>query len=473
MRYRRLCFSVTMLLALVASMITAPGIVAAVPATQARPVPAVGDLGSIAESVEYLVGAYQVSEAEAVRRLRLGADSAGLVRRLADALPGEYAGAWLDQQHGGHLVVAATDAGRAEQVVRGLAHRDEIRVSTVRYSLQDLDKIRDQIQRRIGNTVFAQTEVTRNRVEVWTDQPDQVTRALAGIITADQAVAVLRSPQVTPTACRPPDFCDPPMRGGITVGMANKKGEAFDWCTSGFNLQDNVGRFYATTAGHCFTPERARYVSQPNSTASNPQLIAIGKNPDGSLADRAYIVDERNPRVDVAIMPILDPATWMPAGKPRNGVYYKCVNPPEPNPPPAACTGPERHRFPIRSMTNYADMIIGEIVCMSGATPILNTATPGTRCGEITDKPFGAIQTNICAKKGDSGSPLFNQVTHDAYGMESGVRPDSGTRPRGRCAQLNDPNDPQETLYTPLSVILTRARQHTGIFYTLITTRDG
>ncbi|HSV65695.1 MAG TPA: hypothetical protein VLJ59_07290 [Mycobacteriales bacterium] len=46
----------------------------------------------IRESVDYLVSTYGVSTAEAVRRVVLDADSADVGRRLARALPDEYAG---------------------------------------------------------------------------------------------------------------------------------------------------------------------------------------------------------------------------------------------------------------------------------------------------------------------------------------------------------------------------------------------
>jgi streptogrisin C len=98
---------------------------------------------------------------------------------------------------------------------------------------------------------------------------------------------------------------------------------------------------------------------------------------------------------------------------------------------------------------------------MAGASIMMAAVKPGVRCGEITGKPDGGIQTNICAKKGDSGSPLFDQSTNKAYGIESSVASDD----TGPCL----PPEQQQTFYTPLSEALTAATAAKGRTYELIT----
>jgi streptogrisin C len=52
----------------------------------------------------------------------------------------------------------------------------------------------------------------------------------------------------------------------------------------------------------------------------------------------------------------------------------------------------------------------------------------GTRCGKVLDDDNNTqntlqgvdIKTDICARKGDSGGPLFSQLDHTAYGILEG-----------------------------------------------------
>jgi hypothetical protein len=60
-------------------------------------------------SVDYLVQTFHVSTAEAVRRQELQRTAAGLQEELAAGFPDVYAGAWIDQEHGGILNIGATD----------------------------------------------------------------------------------------------------------------------------------------------------------------------------------------------------------------------------------------------------------------------------------------------------------------------------------------------------------------------------
>src|SRR6185436_3690450 len=95
-----------------------------------------------------------------------------------------------------------------------------------------------------------------------------------------------------------------------------------------------------------------------------------------------------------------------------------------------------------------ATMAVGNLVCMTGASILTALVQPETRCGEITALPDGGIQTNICARRGDSGSPLFNQVTRAAFGIESQVV--APNNPLVPCAT----DAPHMTLYTAISRVL-------------------
>lgn len=408
------------------------------------------DVSQIRESVAYLTSAYHISTADAARRMRLQADKDALTRRLADALPREYAGAWLDQGHGGVLAIAATNPDRMRRVAAGHPHSDEIRVIPAAYSLADLTRVRRRAAARTGE--YAQVDVVRNRVEVWTGRRARAAAALSSLGAERRAVTVRTPPRGTPTACQW-NSCDPPIRAGITIQIGNAAGDPFDACTSGFNIKDNHGNLYTSTAGHCFTDRK------------NAETIVSMKPHDGVdlIGDRRWagsvVQKDASPRADFAFIRVMNTATWFPHGKPRNIDYFHCSAEPQVR---TCRESLNSHRYRITGLKRYADMSEGEIVCMSGASLQTVRVKPGTRCGEITAKPDGAIRTNICAKPGDSGSPLFDQDTGVAYGIENFVQGD--TEPGSKC----QPAFQQKTVYTALSSALAAARTHNRT-YTLIT----
>jgi streptogrisin C len=234
--------------------------------------------------------------------------------------------------------------------------------------------------------------------------------------------------------------------------MGKASGKALDYCTSAFNVADQTGALYTSTAGHCFT------LLKNAATIVSPKYGTIIANKDeaGSAID-----DNLTPRRDFAFVRVPDVPTWYPAGKPRNIDYFHCSKQPQPSPCDPSLN---KHRYRITALKAYADMSVGEVVCMSGASPRKGEVAPGTRCGAITELPDGGIRTNICAKRGDSGSPLFDQVTRTAYGIESSVESESGDQ--GLCVTA----DKQKTNYTALSAALTAAGQmNHGRTYHLIT----
>src|SRR5262249_45389793 len=147
-----------------------------------------------------------------------------------------------------------------------------------------------------------------------------------------------------------------------------------------------------------------------------------------------------------AFVRVIQTGEWFPSGHSKNAILFKCSAEPQ----PATCdTSKEDLTYPIRDIKNYDDMSVGDVVCMAGASPMKFAVKPGVRCGEITEKPDGGIRTNICAKRGDSGSPLFDQPTNKAYGIENSVE----SSDTGPCL----PAAEQQTNYTPLSTALAAA----------------
>lgn len=407
----------------------------------------------VRESVGYLTATYHVGTADALRRLRLATAEEDLVRRLSTGLPGEYAGTWLDQRGGGVLVVAATRPEHARRVVRGLPHRDEIKVVPAAYSLRDLAHLRDRVAARTGKAGYAQVNEVMNRVEVWTAERAALTPALAGLGPDRDAVVIRAVPKEVSTACNSFE-CDPPMRGGISVILANQDKEGLDFCTAAFNIKDNHNNLFTSTAGHCFT--------ELNRKGKDPRFILSPKN-DHVIGDidsnLSVFANTAIPRLDYAFARITNTDEWFPPGHSHNSIFFKCSTEPQ----PATCDkSREDPTYQITAIRDYDAMNVGDVVCMAGASPMTGAVQPGVRCGEIIAKPDGGIQTNICAKKGDSGSPLFDQPSHKAYGIESSVE----SAATGPCLPAKD----QKTNYTALSSALTAATAAKGRTYSLITT---
>jgi len=290
-------------------------------------------------------------------------------------------------------------------------------------------------------------------VDLWTERRSHVSRAVSALGQDRSAVTVRTPPRETPTACTW-NSCDPPIRAGILIQMGNAAGEPFmEFCTSGFNIQDDQGHLYTSTAGHCFT-------DKPGAET----IISVKEHNDVTLVgDRRFagsvVRNEASPRLDFTFVRVMNTATWFPNGIPRNIDYFHCSAEPQVR---ICRESLNSHRYRIRGIKQYRDMDAGEIVCMSGASIQTSRVKPGTRCGEITAKPNGGIRTNICAKRGDSGSPLFDQDTGEAYGIENSV--DGDTDPASKCL----PAFQQKTNYTALSSALAAA--HTpNRTYTLIT----
>ena len=160
----------------------------------------------VAGSVGYLTRTYGVSPAEAMRRLELQRTAASLQDVLARDYPDTYAGAWIDQEHGGLLMIGSTRPATLTTTLGAIADREHIRV------------------------------VLSNRLATAT------------------ATVVPNGGVRVPKACILQN-CTPPMRGGLKLYIFDALSSRPDWiwfCTSGFNVHGSDGRQYLVTAGHCF-----------------------------------------------------------------------------------------------------------------------------------------------------------------------------------------------------------------------------
>ncbi|WP_157740346.1 trypsin-like serine protease [Micromonospora auratinigra] len=407
-------------------------------------------------SVAYLRERYRLSATEAARRLALQEYSAPLAERLAADEPDTYAGMWLDQAAGGVLVVATTDGTAVRGAVAGAPDAGHVRVVTVRHSLRRLSEAADRLATTLGGTPGEDVVVDpqRNALAVFTGgriAADDTRLAGALAAAGVSATARPRPAGVVPKACDPRYCPDAPMRGGIRIDVPRDNGTV-GGCTVGFNLRSRTGTPYILTAGHCVLSATHQHVDRTWHQFLGPKIPVSIESTDPVTAENAY------PN-DYAIMPYQPGAlsNWASrtAGAPSL-VNYWCV---ADNP---RCTG--SRDVAVTGYVAYSAIQLGWVVCATGAgyTPKSGEVyvdsgagagyLPGTRCGQIDGKTNGGIDVRICARAGDSGSPLFTESDGRALGILSDGDPGDGP-----CTNPDEHNH-----YAPVSTILSRANARLG-----------
>jgi streptogrisin C len=131
----------------------------------------------------------------------------------------------------------------------------------------------------------------------------------------------------------------------------------------------------------------------------------------------------------------------------------------------------------ITGTRKLAEIKAGWVVCATGtASSAVNYPDSvdsgagagylvGTRCGRVLSTDVG-INTDLCARPGDSGGPLFSQADHTALGILIGNQ-----QSRSGPCQAGELNNyaPIETIITDLSARV--ASQ--GSTFAVITTPNG
>ncbi|MEU4806516.1 hypothetical protein [Actinosynnema sp. NPDC023587] len=489
--------------ALFASLVVAvaSGVVAVQGAAAAPQVHRALDPDSVRESVHYLVDAYGVSEREALRRLQLQDDATRLDQVLRQDARGTYGGMWLDHAAGGVLVVSMTRPADVDRYLGALPDRGNVRTKAVRHSLVDLNAARDRIATRVGagsDAVYLPSvSEADNQVVVWErdwvaaeKQGHAVGTAAAEARSARAAVAAepaglvvtrtLVKPEPMATANHDVGYCHPlyctnygPMRGGLRLDMLrdSRQGETPKWggCTAGFNLRSAGGGFpgvpWVLTAGHCMATKTNNTPTQHN----------------GNSVLKQHGIEKNSYPYDYAALQYVDAATattWLGGHTGRNRVLKYCRNGGADSNADTPCgaqvTSVDEY---ITGTHTLADVKPGWVVCTTGSASNVQTYPAshdsgagagylvGTRCGRVLSTDVG-INTDLCARNGDSGSPLFSQVDHTALGILEG----SQQARTGVCyaGELNN--------YVPIDTIITDLNQRIagqGTVFSVITTPNG
>jgi len=450
------------------------------------------DPASVRESVRYLVDNYRVNEQEALRRLELQTDGLKLDELLRRDRGAEYGGLWLDQDKG-QLVVAMTKPAAAEPYLKAMPDRSGVRTQQVQHSLRQLTAAKDRVAAKVGagpEAVYLPSVTeSENRVVLWerdwVAQEKAAVRAAAAEANTAQAAAsaesgmvvsrVLKNPNALSTPNVDLGFCHPlyctnygPMRGGLRLDMKRDDG-TWGGCTSAFNLRSTGGGFpgkgWVLTAGHCMRTKTNNTPTQHN----------------GNEVVQQHGIEKSSYPYDYAALPYVNDAAstkWLEGQTGRNRVLKYCRNGGMDSNGDTPCgqqaTSVDEY---ITGARKLADIKAGYVVCASGtASSAVNYPDSvdsgagagylvGTRCGRVLSTDVG-INTDLCARPGDSGGPLFSQADHAALGILIGNQ-----QSRSGPCQAGELNNyaPIETITTDLSERI--ASQ--GSKFAVITTPNG
>jgi streptogrisin C len=480
------------------------GIVAAAVAVTAVAIPAQADVrkqvepklepATVAGSVNYLRKTYGVTENEALRRLRLQATAHRLVKTLATQK--SYAGLRLDQDNGGRLVISTTAPRDLAAVTAGLADKQHVSVRQVKHSLAELTGIQRRLGKDLaGSTLTTGVDVDANQVVVW--KPDWIATAFAAPQQAAVDAAVARSGRavVTRSYAKPDPLaakdygkcyvlsCDhyPPMRGGLRLDIP-RDDNSIGGCTSGFNVRASggtyAGKAFVLTAGHCVVGGRHTH----QDTVFHQEKPVLKEEAQLEANDVPFGGNN-----DYALLSYVDKAAeqqWFASNMEHNLVLAWCQQGPLDNDHDTPCKDGDSNddgRVHITNMLALNEVFTGEVVCAtgSGANPktipgVVDSGAgegyhPGTRCGRINDKTAGMVDTDLCARRGDSGGPLFDAITNSGIGILEGN------------AKNNEPNDDrlgackngEQNNYIPLSSILAQLNGTGGSTFDVIIRPEG
>jgi streptogrisin C len=396
---------------------------------------------------------------------------------------------WLDQDKG-QLVVAMTKPAAAEPYLKAMPA--SVRTQQVEHSLQQLTAAKARIAAKVGAgpeaVYLPSVSEAENRVVLWergwVAQEKVAARGTAEVDTARKAVAAEPGMVVTralpkPNSLSTPNvdwgYCHPlyctnygPMRGGLRLDMKRDNG-TWGGCTSGFNLRSTGGGFpgkgWVLTAGHCM---RTKTNNTPTQHNGNDVLMQHG-------------IEKSSYPYDYAALPYVNDAaatTWLEGQTDRNRVLKYCRNGGMDSNGDTPC-GPQatsQDEF-ITGTHTLAEVKAGWIVCATGtASSVVNYPDSvdsgagagylvGTRCGRVLSTDVG-INTDLCARPGDSGGPLYSQADHTALGILEGNQ-----QARTGACQPGELNNyiPIETIITDLNARI--AGQ--GSTFAVITTPTG
>lgn len=363
-------------------------------------------------AVDYYVKKYKVARKAARKRIEIQDKASGIEDKIADLLGKDFAGIWYDARRGGRLQIGLVRSAKdkvsdTKRIVKEFDVSKVTDVVNVRYSVADLEEIRDKISKENQDLLRAgrfkigyntKANGVRLTVAAGLNNPE---KARLRKIIATPGVYIRQSKskslkvRLNQCAVRK---CDPPMRGGREIVAGGR-------CTTAFvaRFGDNPNVLGVITAGHCI-------------------FATGGNNVNWSSDDQAGTAHNIGPArkyffsgplgEDEGIIRINGDGLW---GSPQavGRVVVKGSDDTTYN-----------ANYHIHSDSASS---LGQILCQTGRST-------GTHCGEVDDlgeeisadlngvsytlKNMGELDS--CeAEPGDSGGPLYKN--NKAYGIHSTV----------------------------------------------------
>lgn len=286
------------------------------------------------------------------------------------------------------LVIYLTPEGDAEKAAR-LARdslRAKVRVERVRRTYESLVSILERVAQELSSATdrYSTTIDTRRNavVAAVTDRDASLLESFEGapgIITRVDASL----PAGVPAACPSRLDCEPPLRGGINIGVFNGASSQLG-CSTGFTATASNGVRWVWTAGHCIKQ------------AQVDTGTAYG-NADAKIGGAKGTAE--TPTVDVA---------WV-----RNSFGFE-------DPPFGFVYAIGSNKMPISyAITSPATVMEGTVLCLAGR----NYLSGDDNCGAVSAQNLGGKPQirgiKVCG--GDSGGSVYsvNGSALWAYGLIS------------------------------------------------------
>jgi hypothetical protein len=360
-------------------------------------------------AADHYAQVHRVDSAEALRRLAIQDQAAGLDDELSNLLGSQYAGIWFDADDGGRVKVgiapgAAAQAASVQRIVysHGLTALTDL--VNVRYTEGELQDLQASARRSIDDMIdsgHASTAYNTKSNAVVITAPVRLPASEEAQIQSLTRNGWVRVRRVNAPALMGQydtcniTYCNPPFRGGrgISIGKSGN-------CTAAFVAQSRTvfNDWWMLTAGHCVFFGGTTWNAQNESGVWS------------LLGNSAYYSFAGGPGYDAGIIHMNENSSWM-TPMPIAALIVKA----------SANTTYD----PTYAIHATAFSSVGQMICRTGQTT-------GTECGEVTD--LGADFTgsgnggtytthnlgevDVCGSQGgDSGGPMYK--IHRAYGIHT------------------------------------------------------
>lgn len=371
------------------------------------------ETGNLDPAAAHLVGFYGMDTATAEARIELQPVLIEASKKLQEAYPETFGGAYIDRNRDGtpHFLFTSLDTRVTESIRSMLPQGTRFEVDPVAHSLQHLEQVQNTIRTGLAleDGVATAVDIWSNSVEVFLNRSSNYLDTARSEIASDYGSAVttrlydgpLEDPRRAQLACSYPSptvlmGCSDPIRGGVGITRAGAA------CSAGFNVASNSDNLrYLITTAHCFAAPGTAWSAIWSDGISTYAVGPQHGNGVYTSSQDAGIIRESS---SIAAGP--------------NRVFVASSSSP-------SYPTTRNESYTISATPGTSGPLVGHYVCASGTTG-------GTSCGYvksvgyqspltgntgfarvIQDTVGGVSQGAAC--HGDSGGPVY--VAHVGYGL--------------------------------------------------------